>query len=86
MKLVSDRPTSVRRLVVPRPSFAELLLRLSRGRLGPEVAEDLLRIEAKRVVLTVEIDRETGLVKHWRFQTHGQDQESTAHPTSHGIS
>lgn len=55
----------------PPITFAELLARLSRGRLRPEVAGDLLRIDAKCVSLYIEIDRDTGLVSHWNMRTHG---------------
>lgn len=65
-RLRFDRPTKT-----PPITFAELLARLSRGRLGPEVAGHLLRIDAKCISLYIEIDRETGLVSHWNMRTHG---------------
>jgi hypothetical protein len=67
------RPTSVLRIAraptMPAMSLAELLNRLSQGQLSPELAADLLRIDANDVTLHIEIDRGTGLVSRWNLHT-----------------
>lgn len=61
----------------PPVSFAELVFRLSRGRLGSKVARDLLRIEADHVSLNIRIDRDTGLVANWTLRTEGASAPNT---------
>lgn len=78
---VSDRQgMSVLRIKSPPKgpplSFAVLLGRLSRGRLGPEAARDLLSIKADHISLNIKIDRKTGLVEHWSLRT-----ENSSAPT-----
>lgn len=67
----SSRLRITRPPTTPPLPFAELLTRLSRGRLGSEVARELLLIDAKCISLSIEIDRDTGLVSHWKMRTHG---------------
>ena len=49
----------------PPVSFAELLDRLSRGRLGADVAAELLLVQSGQISLDVQFDRASGLVTNW---------------------
>ena len=71
--LVSPLPESLLRFGGPPKgppvSLAVLLSRLSRGRVGPGLASDLLGSHSGDIALDIRIDRETGLVAAWAVRT-----------------
>lgn len=73
-------PLQRRPPATPPVSFAELLERLSRGRLGPDVAAELLLVQSGQISLEVQFDRASGLVTNWTLRTRASAAERAANP------